>query len=199
MMQRMTLAALVAALLTLGACRKAEDPAPATPAAAPAKAAAAAPLQIPPAEALPSMYAPGIKWMPDSPRYQQIREKAFTEKPDVTVGLDLGRDHLTRQSRFRVTVKERPDPVLNAPQSWVLHVALLDGTAVSGAKLSVGGGMPQHGHGMSTRPQVTALETPGDYRIDGLQFSMPGWWEVSVHVANERSEDFVSFNLIAGS
>lgn len=198
MMQRMTLAALVAALAALGACRQAETPAPAAPQPAPVTQAAA-PAQIPPAEPLPSMYAPGIKWMPDSPRYQQIREQAFAGNADVTAKLDLGRDQLSRQSRFRVTVKQRPEPLLNAPQSWVLHVALPDGTAVSGARLLVAGGMPQHGHGMSTQPQITALETPGDYRVDGLQFSMPGWWEVKVHVSNERSEDFVSFNLIAGS
>lgn len=197
MMQRNTLVALAATLALLGACRKAEQPAPtASPAAA--QAAEARP-EIPPAEPLPSMYKPGIKWMPDSPRYQQIREQAFAGKSDVTADLDLGREHLTRQSRFRVTVKQRPDAALNTPQSWVLHVALPDGKAVDGAKLLVAGGMPQHGHGMSTQPQVSALPTPGDYRVDGLQFSMPGWWEVKVHVSDGRSEDFVSFNLIAGS
>ena len=43
--------------------------------------------------------------------------------------------------------------------------------------LKVDADMPGHGHGMITRPEVTALE-PGRWQVDGMIFHMPGLWEL---------------------
>ena len=42
--------------------------------------------------------------------------------------------------------------------------------------IAVDGGMPSHGHGLPTAPQAIPTGKPGEFRIDGLKYSMPGEW-----------------------
>ena len=80
-------------------------------------------------------------------------------------------------------------------QSVIVKVTDKDGVPVDGAKLTIDGGMPQHGHGLPTRPRMTRAVTPGAYEIEGVRFNMGGWWEFKVTIATERGEDTVTFNL----
>jgi hypothetical protein len=76
-------------------------------------------------------------------------------------------------------------------------VSLVDaqGSPLTGARVAVAGGMPQHGHGLPTQPRVTAETAPGTYRIDGLKFNMGGWWELKLRVETSSAADSVVFNL----
>jgi YtkA-like protein len=49
--------------------------------------------------------------------------------------------------------------------------------------LAVDAAMPQHGHGMNRVPHVENLGA-GRFRIDGLDFHMPGKWELYFDVAH---------------
>lgn len=154
---------------------------------------------VPPAEARPAHLAVGVKWLPESPRYQQVRKEIYRQGTDFIPRLDFGTEQRSRKGLYRVSVQ----PVDKAArlgdfQSWKLRVETADGRPVSGAVVHVKGGMPQHGHGLPTQPKVIAQAAPGEYRIDGLQFSMPGWWEVSIYVSSERRDDIVTFNINAG-
>lgn len=153
-------------------------------------------LVVPPAEQRPPHVKPSIKWLPESPRYQQARKEVYRKGTDFTARLDLDTTRLSRRELYRVTIKQRPEPALQQMQSWLLHVETVDGEAVSGATLNVKGGMPQHGHGLPTLPQVSAATTPGDYLVEGLQFNMPGWWEVSLYISQAQREDTVTFNTV---
>jgi len=154
-------------------------------------------LQIPPAEPRPPSVRPAIKWLPESPRYQDARREAFSEGTDFKSRLDLGTTRLSRHQRYRVTIKERPQPALHEFQNWLLHIETVDGKPVSGATISVNGGMPQHGHGLPTQPRIKPEPGAGDYRVEGLQFGMPGWWEVSLFVyAPAARDDTVTFNVV---
>ncbi|OQX16262.1 MAG: hypothetical protein BWK73_04405 [Thiothrix lacustris] len=42
--------------------------------------------------------------------------------------------------------------------------------------IAVDGGMPSHGHGLPTAPQAVPTGKSGEFRIDGLKYSMPGEW-----------------------
>lgn len=42
--------------------------------------------------------------------------------------------------------------------------------------IAVDGGMPSHGHGLPTAPQAVPTGKPGEFRIDGLKYSMTGEW-----------------------
>jgi hypothetical protein len=70
-----------------------------------------------------------------------------------------------------------------------------DGSTIDEAQISVDGGMPQHGHGLPTRPRVTRNLGDGRYEIEGVRFNMGGWWEFTLAIAGSRGADTVTFNL----
>ena len=70
-----------------------------------------------------------------------------------------------------------------------------EGRAIDEAAISVGGGMPQHGHGLPTRPRVTRNLGGGTYEIEGVRFNMGGWWEFRLAITGARGADTVTFNL----
>ena len=69
------------------------------------------------------------------------------------------------------------------------------GLPVDGAAITVDGGMPQHGHGLPTRPRVTKNLGGGVYEIEGVRFNMGGWWEFTLVISGPAGDDSVTFNL----
>ena len=67
---------------------------------------------------------------------------------------------------------------------------------VKDGEVTINGGMPEHGHGLPTMPEVVAGAAPGDYVVQGLKFSMPGWWVITFKIKAQGIEDVVTFNLI---
>jgi hypothetical protein len=59
----------------------------------------------------------------------------------------------------------------------------------------VDGGMPQHGHGLPTKPLVTRQLGNGDHLVEGMKFNMGGWWVVKFRVNAAQGPDSVVFNL----
>lgn len=80
-------------------------------------------------------------------------------------------------------------------QSWTVAVTTAGGQPVEHAALSIDGGMPQHGHGLPTEPQVTEELGGGRYRIEGMKFNMPGWWTITLEVSGAAGTDSATFNL----
>jgi hypothetical protein len=71
----------------------------------------------------------------------------------------------------------KPIPI-NRMHSWEIVVRDDDGKPVTGAEISVEGGMPVHDHGLPTRPRVTEELGDGRYLLEGLRFHMAGEWEI---------------------
>lgn len=70
------------------------------------------------------------------------------------------------------------------------------GAPIQGAQVLVDGGMPQHGHGLPTKPRVVREEAEGVYVVDGLKFNMGGWWELKFVVTTEGgAAELVTFNV----
>jgi hypothetical protein len=80
---------------------------------------------------------------------------------------------------------------------YTVQVAVVDanGAAVDDAAIDVDGGMPQHGHGLPTRPRVTRALGGGLYEIEGVRFNMGGWWEFTLAISGTPGADRVTFNL----
>ena len=74
-------------------------------------------------------------------------------------------------------------------------VANADALPVSDAAIAIDGGMPQHGHGLPTRPRVTKNLGNGWYEVSGLRFNMGGWWELKLTITTAAGTDTVTFNL----
>ena len=79
--------------------------------------------------------------------------------------------------------------------SWTLHVETKEGRPVTDATVKIDGDMPQHGHGLPTRPRVTRNLGNGDYLVEGVKFQMGGWWVMEFTVATGESSDVAKFNL----
>jgi hypothetical protein len=90
-----------------------------------------------------------------------------------------------------------PARPLRPRQMQTVRVTVRDdeGRAIDAAQISIDGGMPQHGHGLPTRPRVTRTLGDGIYEIEGVRFNMCGWWEFTLAIAGSRGADTVTFNL----
>jgi hypothetical protein len=53
-----------------------------------------------------------------------------------------------------------------------------------------------HSHGLPTRPQVTQELPGGTYVIEGMKFSMTGWWEIKLAIDTPDGADKVTFNTV---
>ena len=90
-------------------------------------------------------------------------------------------------------------PAINQMHSWKVKLATAEGVPVRGAKFLVDGGMPQHGHGLPTQPRVTREIEEGTYALDGMKFSMTGWWEMKLAIDGPQGADRVTFNTVVNN
>lgn len=111
--------------------------------------------------------------------------------------LDLSATRMSENGSFKVTYKSDLDPVpVNKIHGWTLKLETPDGKPVKDAEISVDGDMPEHGHGLPTQPEVTQELGNGEYLVEGMKFSMPGWWTVEFYVRTGHAEESVTFNLL---
>jgi hypothetical protein len=111
--------------------------------------------------------------------------------------LDMALDKPSAAGTYRVAlVPPAQQPAINQMHSWQVKLATADGNPVHGATFRVDGGMPQHGHGLPTQPRVTRELAEGTYQLDGMKFSMTGWWEVKLAIDGPAGADKVTFNTV---
>lgn len=110
--------------------------------------------------------------------------------------LDYSTTQRTENGIFNVSYTASTDTVpVNQMHEWTLHVETADGQPVEDATISVDGDMPQHGHGLPTRPQVTQYLGNGDYLVEGMKFQMAGWWVMDFTITANGQTDAVRFNM----
>lgn len=100
---------------------------------------------------------------------------------------------------YTLTYKSEIEPIpLNQMHSWTIHLEKEGaGLALDGAEITVDGGMPAHGHGLPTQPQMTRPLGNGNYLIEGFRFQMPGRWVVNftIRFGNEIDTAVVELDL----
>jgi hypothetical protein len=112
-------------------------------------------------------------------------------------GIDTATTRRSDQGLFQVTYASAKSPIsINQIHAWTVHLETADGQIVEQAEITVSGGMPQHGHGLPTQPQMTETLGNGDFLVQGLKFNMPGWWEVTFHIKANAQSDSITFNLV---
>ena len=116
---------------------------------------------------------------------------------DIPVDLDITSTRKSEQGFFSGAYTPKLNPLrINQIHAWTFHLESADGQPLQAAQITVDGGMPQHGHGLPTSPQVTAALGKGDYLVEALKFQMPGWWAVNFHITAGGKTDTLTFNLI---
>ncbi|HET9064974.1 MAG TPA: FixH family protein [Gemmatimonadales bacterium] len=109
---------------------------------------------------------------------------------------EFGRTRVGMTGIYRATITPAGDTIPQGVlQQWTLHVETVAGTPVDSATVSIDGGMPQHGHGLPTKPLVTTILGNGNHLVEGLKFNMGGWWVVKFHITAAAGADTVVFNL----
>ena len=115
----------------------------------------------------------------------------------VPANLDLATTQRSNQGLYQVSYTPEGGPLaINQMHQWTIHVATPNGEPVIDAAITVDGGMPQHGHGLPTEPQVTKNLGNGDYLVEGLKFQMSGWWVVDFTIDAHGQRDTVRFNMV---
>ena len=99
------------------------------------------------------------------------------------------------QRLYSVTMQPVQELRLRQLQTVRVRIEDTNRNAVDGAVIAVDGGMPQHGHGLPTQPRVTKALGDGVYEIEGVRFSMGGWWEFKLAIQSSAGADNVTFNL----
>jgi hypothetical protein len=102
----------------------------------------------------------------------------------------------SKRGLFIVSYQSELEPLqINQLHSWLLHLENPNGVPINDAKIEVDGGMPEHDHGLATRPRVTAAPGEGDYQLDGLRFHMHGDWELLLTIVADGKTDTVVVNV----
>jgi hypothetical protein len=103
---------------------------------------------------------------------------------------------LTRSGFYRVSFDSELSPIqINRIHDWVFTVTTAEGDAVTGAVISVTGGMPLHNHGLPTQPRMTEELGEGRYLVEGMRFHMNGEWELLVTIDVSGRRDTVVIPL----
>ncbi|CAN7142491.1 FixH family protein [Aminobacter sp. LjRoot7] len=112
-------------------------------------------------------------------------------------GPDLARSKNSAKGVYALSIApEAGEPRQGELHAWVVTVKTRQGAPVEGAAISVGGGMPEHAHGLPTSPEATTYLGDGRYRIEGMKFSMTGWWQLKLGVTAPAGADEATFNLV---
>jgi hypothetical protein len=114
--------------------------------------------------------------------------------------LDVSLEKQSAAGAYRVAlVPPAQAPAVNQLHSWKVKLATPDGFPVRGAQFVVDRGMPQQGHGLPTQPRVPRELADGTYQLDGMKFSMTGWWEVKLAIQGPQGPDKVTFNTVVSN
>lgn len=121
----------------------------------------------------------------------------YLTAPDHNGDPDLSRSKKTANGLFEVSIKPESGVIRQGElQSWLVTLKTGSGAPVENAAIDISGGMPQHDHGLPTSPQATDYLGNGQYRIQGVKFSMGGWWQLRLGISAAAGSDTVVFNVV---
>jgi hypothetical protein len=111
--------------------------------------------------------------------------------------VDTSTVRMSEKKLFKVSYVSENVPIpIGRIITWKLSVETADGLPAKNAEITVNGDMPEHGHGLPTQPEVVKGAEDGSYIVQGLKFSMPGWWVITYRIKAQGMDDSVSFNLV---
>jgi hypothetical protein len=101
------------------------------------------------------------------------------------VGLEkTGRDGVLAFQLMSVT----PAPPARYDNTWTVHI-IASGSPLENAQLQVTPFMPKHEHVSAIRVEPTPMTEAGHYKLDHVNFSMPGVWETTIRATAGTTSD----------
>ena len=111
--------------------------------------------------------------------------------------LNLALTRASPNKHFIITLVPPTGPIrIQQFHEWQIKVATSGGEPLTNALVYLNAAMPEHAHGLPTRPIVTKELVPGTYLVEGVKFSMTGWWEIYVAVQKVPASDVTTFNYV---
>jgi len=97
-----------------------------------------------------------------------------------------------------VLVSASLSPPARGTNTWTIKVTDAQGNAIPNATVTAKPFMPDHGHGSSVEPVVTA-NPDGTFAVTPLYLFMPGLWQITFTVKTATTSDDVVFSFcVAG-
>jgi hypothetical protein len=128
---------------------------------------------------------------------QQVAPEPFIIQSSIPADLDTSLSKTSDSDLFVVTASPQLDPIpLNEIHTWLVTITTREGDPVENATLTLEHLMPQHGHGMPTEPEFTGYLGGGQYRFEGMEFNMRGWWTLEFTIQTPAQIDTITFNLL---
>lgn len=125
-----------------------------------------------------------------------VASAGFFMRP-VPDNLDVSLTRTSEGGLYQAALSPETMPVgIGQMHTWSVMIQTTDGAPVTSAVFAIDGGMPQHGHGLPTAPQITKNLGEGRYQIEGVKFNMGGWWTFEIAIDGAAGADVVIFNLI---
>lgn len=104
----------------------------------------------------------------------------------------------TKRGVYRVELKpqdsSQPVPV-GSLHAWVVTVETAAGERFIPGQITIGGGMPAHGHGLPSAPVVTRHLGAGRFLIEGMLFNMTGRWKLQLAISGPAGLDHYTQSL----
>lgn len=125
-------------------------------------------------------------------------EAAFEGCPDSTPSFALGMQAVGEQGNLNATLLAASNiPPLRYLNDWDLKLTAADGSPLSEAQIVMARPfMPVHGHDGNVQPKVSALGTPGEFRITGFNLIMRGPWEIQLAASSpDTGDDYLVFHI----
>ena len=100
---------------------------------------------------------------------------AFENAPDKAAtnsGFELSSMSNNQNFIVTVSVEEQAQPPIGKFHNWLVRITDAELRPVETVIVSISGGMPSHGHGLPTQPQITEYLGNGIYRLEGVKFNM---------------------------
>jgi len=104
-------------------------------------------------------------------------------------------EQATDNQHFTIKLDCTTQPAYGPFQDCSIQLNTNNGSPVTNAKIFIDGGMPAHGHGLPTNPIAKTTQKDGLYKIEGLQYSMPGKWVLGFVIEKDSISDRTVFHF----
>jgi hypothetical protein len=100
---------------------------------------------------------------------------------------------LSEKGALRLRLERRAPMKVGNYVTWHIWITQLDSQPAD-VSLAVRGGMPAHGHGLPSTPEVRRLSV-GEFLVEGLMFNMPGAWVITFDLVTKASRDLATLRF----
>ena len=116
---------------------------------------------------------------------------------DAGMNMDLSTTQTTAEGTYALSYTSYPTPLDVGAASLTVTVTRTDGAALaSDLTLAFDAAMPAHGHGMVGADIAVTDQGAGTFEVTGLDFVMPGHWELYLDVTAGGVTERATFNVM---